>query len=229
MTNANDILMGSGGAPTAKLSEGVTVAGRITAISQPYQEREYVRDNPGGGAPKFFPSGDPIMSFTVDIATEQRDPAIEDDDGTRRVYMDGARIKKAVRSAVQASGATGLNVGGHLSITCTHYDTPGDIRSGKNYAATYTPGAPANNVLMEQQAAAAPQQAPDSGFGVPQQQGPNPATQPDWAPQQPAQQATQPAQQATQAQPASPLPAGVDQSALLAAMQAAGFQLPAQQ
>lgn len=150
MTSINDILMGGGGAPSAKLVEGTTIAGRITAISEPYQEREYDKFNPGQGDLKFFKNGNPIMTFNVDVATSERDPDDEDDDGTRRIYMDGSRIKKAVKAAVLAAGATGLNVGGHLSITCTHYDTPGDIRSGKNYSATYTPAAPANGVLMGQ-------------------------------------------------------------------------------
>lgn len=149
MSNANDILFGSG-VPSAKLTEGITVAGRIVAISEPYQEREYDRDNPGGGKPKTFPSGDPIMTFNLDLDTGLRDPQISEDDGIRRVYMDGQRIKKAVRDAVRASGARGLSVGGHLSITCTHYDTPGDVRSGKNYTCTYTAGAAANNILMGQ-------------------------------------------------------------------------------
>lgn len=184
---ANDVLMGGGGAPTAKITEGVTLAGRILSISEPYQEREYDPNNPGNGAPKFFKSGTPIMSFWVDVATQLRDPSIEDDDGTRRIYMDGARIKKAVRAGVQAAGATGLNVGGTLSVTCTHYDVPGDMRSGKNYAVTYQPGSPANNVLMGAE--------PDQG---------NPSLAPGWAPQQPAYQA--PAPQAPVYQQPAPAP-----------------------
>lgn len=190
---ANDVLMGGGGAPTAKITEGVTVAGRILAISEPYQEREYDPNNPGNGAPKFFKSGTPIMSFWVDVATPLRDPSIEDDDGTRRIYMDGSRIKKAVRAGVQAAGATGLNVGGTLSVTCTHYDTPGDMRSGKNYAVTYQPGSPANTVLMGAQ---------------PDQQG-NPSLAPGWAPQQPQQPAYQPPAPAPVAAPVQQAPAPV--------------------
>lgn len=174
---ANAVLMGGGGAPSAKFSAvGTVVEGRIVAISEPYQEREYFPSDPGNGPLKFFKNGNPIMTFNLDLATDQRDPAIEDDDGTRRVYMDGARIKKAVRAAVHAAGAPGLEVGGHLAITYTHDDVPGDSRSGKNYSVTYRPGAPANAVLMDQRevpepvaATPAPVAAPVTGQPSPEQ------------------------------------------------------------
>lgn len=198
---ANSVLMGGGGAPSAKLTEGVTLSGRIVAISDPYQEREYSPSDPGNGAPKFFKNGNPIMTFNLDLATTDRDASIEDDDGTRRLYMDGSRIKKAVRAAVQASGAPGLAVGGTLSITCTHYDTPGDVRSGKNYTATYAAGSAANTVLMGQQET--PPQAPAVVA-----QPANPA---------PASQAAQAAPVAAQQAPGGPTPEQV------AAVKAAGL------
>ena len=189
MSDANSILFGSG-VPSARLTEGITVAGRIVAISEPYQEREYDRDNPGGGKPKTFPSGDPIMTFHLDLDTGLRDPQIDDDDGIRRVYMDGQRVKKAVRDAVRNSGARGLSVGGQLSLTCTHYDTPGDVRSGKIYQCTYTAGAAANNVLMgQQEPPTAPAPAPQQyAPAAPQQYAPQPPPAPVApAPQQYAQ------------------------------------------
>lgn len=205
---ANDVLMGGGGAPTAKFkAHGDTYAGRIIAISEPYQEREYDPTNPGGGAPKFYPkSGDPIMTFNVDVATTLRDPSIEEDDGTRRIYMDGKRIKDAVRNAVRAVGAPGLAVGGTLSIAYVGDATPGDQRSGKNYQVTYT--APANNVLMG---------------ATPQQQAPAPA--------QPASQAQQVQQQqpVMQAAPAPAAQQAVDPGALAAFQAWQASQQQAQQ
>ena len=172
-SDANSVLMGAG-VPSAKIDLGLPpVTGRITAISEPYQEREYDPKNPGVPGPlKTFPSGDPIMSFSIDIATGQIDPSIENDEGTRRIYMDGGRIKKAVREAVKAAGAKGVSVGGWLSITCVSYDEPGNRQSGKNYAVQYVPGAPANDVLMGQ---AVGQQPP----------APPVAQQPAYPPQQP--------------------------------------------
>ncbi|QXT62738.1 hypothetical protein [Tessaracoccus palaemonis] len=214
MTNqstANDVLMGGSGAPAVKLTEGVTISGRITFISDPYQEREYDQNNPGNGAPKFFKSGDPIMTFYVDLATDQRDPSIEDDDGTRRLYMDGARIKKAVRSAVQAARATGLNPGSTLTISCIGYETPGDLRSGKIYQANYTPGNAASNVLMGTTVTGA--QAPAPSFAQPPQPAYQPpAPQPTYVP---------PAPQPTQQAPAATAPQFTPEQ--LAAFAAAGI------
>ena len=212
MSTANDILFGSG-VPYAKFdAPGVTWSGRIVAISEPYQEREYVKGDPGGGAPKTYPSGDPIMSFSIDLDTGLRDATIEGDDGRRRIYMDGARIKRAVRDAVKAAGARALVEGSHLSITYTSDEVPGDPRSGKNYAAQYTPGNPASNVLMGQQPAAPQyQQAPAQPY-APQQ--------PQYAPQQPVQAAPvqqQPPAPAAPAAPAGPTPEQ------LAAVTAAGL------
>jgi len=197
--SANDILMGGGGAPRAKFATiGDSVTGRITHISEPYQEREYDPNNPGGGAPKFYPkSGDPIMTFNVDLATDQRDPSIDEDDGTRRVYMDGKRIKDAVRAAVRAANAPGLQVGGTLTIAYVGDEVPGDARSGKQYQVSYVS---ATNAALMGDATPAQQTAPvmSTATGTPvvhQQAVPTPA--PAATPQ------PQPVQQA-QAAPAAP-------------------------
>lgn len=200
----DSILMG-GGAQQAKFATpGTTFAGRIVQISDPYQEREYDPTNPGNGAPKFFKSGTPIMSFYVDIDTGQRDPNVEDDDGIRRVYMDGQRIKKATKAAVLASGARGLTVGGHLTITYTSDEVPGDSRSGKNWTVVYQQGNAASNVLMGEQEAPA---APAATFNPVQAQ----QTGHGWGQQQPAPQA-----------PAAPAPAAAPGPAAVAAVKAAG-------
>lgn len=171
--SANDILMGGGGAPAwAFEAPGVRKVARITKPPQSKQEREYDPRNPGGGKPKFFPSGDPIMGVTVEVQTNERDPQDPDDDGKRTFYIEGKRLKEAVREAVRAAGANGLEVGGTLDVTLTHYDEPNDRKSGRNWQISYT--LPGNNVLMDQ-----PQQG---GF----QQAPPPATlPPQYQPAQP--------------------------------------------
>lgn len=157
--DANALLMGGGGAPTWKFDgEGVRSTGTITAPPQAKQEREYDPTNPGGGNPKFFPSGDPIMGITVEVQTDQRDPSRHDDDGKRTFYIEGKRLKDAVRDAVRAAGASGLEVGGKLDVTLTRYDTPGDRRSGRNWSIVYTPAG--NAALMGEQAPAAAAPAP---------------------------------------------------------------------
>lgn len=226
---ANSVLMGGGGAPAYKFTTpGETLSGRIVAISEPYQEREYDKLNPGNGALKTFKNGNPIMTFNIDLLTTLRDPSIEDDDGTRRVYMDGARIKKAVRAAVQAAGADGLAIGATLSITYTHDDVAGDPRSGKNYQVTYQPGSASNNVLMgqqhEQPAPPAPAYAPPAPPTPPAQAytppaPPAPPAQPAPTPQTP------PAPQPTAAPPAQAEPATASgpNEQQLAALRAAGI------
>lgn len=138
--SVDEILMGGGGPPAAKFdTPGATVGGRIVTRPQAYQEREYDPNRPGGGDPKFFPSGDPIMGINVDVQTSFRqDP---DDDGVRRLYIQGKRLKNAVRDAVKAADAKGLEVGGELTVTFTHREDPEDKRSAKYYDVTYVPAA----------------------------------------------------------------------------------------
>lgn len=160
-SDANAILMSGGGAKSMKFEDpGTSYEGTITAPPEVRQEREYDRDNPGGGAPKFFPSGDPIMGIIVTVQTDRRDDA--DDDGKRTFYVEGRYVKEAVRNAVRASGARGLEVGGHLKVTFTHREDPMDKRSRKHWDVTYTPAG--NAALMsghaEQATAPAPAVAP---------------------------------------------------------------------
>ncbi|MFF2621279.1 hypothetical protein [Oerskovia jenensis] len=160
--NANDVLMGGGGVPSAKFATpGDSIKGRIVAPPQAYQVRDYDRNNPGAGELKFYPSGDPIMAIYVDLATDLRDPSIEDDDGIRRVYVEGRYIKEDVRNAVRAAGAPGLEVGATLELAFTHREDPEDKRSRKFWRARYLPAG--NATLMSPDApvvAPAPVQAP---------------------------------------------------------------------
>lgn len=156
--DANALLMGNGGGgPTWKFeNEGVRKVGTITEPPTARQEREYDPNNPGGGALKFFPSGDPIMGILVTVQTDER--TSPEDDGKRTFYIEGKRLKDAVRTAVRAAGAPGLEVGGKLDVTLTHYDTPGDRRSGRNWKVVYTPAG--NAALMGDHPDPAPTQAP---------------------------------------------------------------------
>lgn len=193
--SANDILMGGGGAPSWNFEgPGVRKVARVTKPPQPKQEREYVPNQPGAGKPKFFPSGDPIMGIVVEVQTDERDPSDPDDDGKRTFYIEGKRLKEAVREAVRAAGGAGLEVGGTLDVTLTHYDIEGDRKSGRNWQVTYT--LPGNNVLM---GAPAQQQAQPPATLPPQHQPAQPPqqyAQDPWAGQPPQQQGMSPQQQA---------------------------------
>lgn len=161
--DANDVLMGGAGSPAWKFEDpGTTHEGTIAAPPQAKQEREYDRDNPGGGALKFFPSGDPIMGIVVEVQTNEREPGNPEDDGKRTFYVEGRYIKEAVRNAVRAAGARGLEVGGHIKVTFTHREDPMDKRSRKYWTVSYTPAG--NAALMGDQA---PQTAPTPAPAAP--------------------------------------------------------------
>ncbi|WP_191563407.1 hypothetical protein [Janibacter melonis] len=91
-TDANVFLMGGPGAKAWKFEDpNTTRTGTIKAPPIARQERDYDPNNPGGGAPKTFPSGDPIMGIVVEVQTDERDPSDHEDTGTRTFYIEGLR------------------------------------------------------------------------------------------------------------------------------------------
>ncbi|WP_406419992.1 hypothetical protein [Streptomyces sp. NBC_00842] len=136
--NANDFLMGGGGAPSASFpTPGTKIGGTITEPPTVQQQRD-LKD----GKPKFWDDGNPMMHLVVTIQTEQRDPTIDEDNGMRRLFVKG-QLKNAIAEAVRAAGAPGLQVGGILDVAYTH-DGPVSQRGfnpPKQYAARYTPAA----------------------------------------------------------------------------------------
>ncbi|MFJ8110463.1 hypothetical protein [Streptomyces sp. NPDC096132] len=168
--DANSFLMGGGGAPTAKFpTPGTVVGGHITEPPQVEQQRDIQ-----SGEKKFWNDGNPMMQLVVTVQTDQRDPAIDEDDGKRRIFVKG-QMKNAVADAVRAASAKGLEVGGILRVRYTHdgeqkqrgYSAP------KQYEAHYTPAAAAQ--LQNQPAATAPAAPPAQAYGqVPP--GVNPVT-----------------------------------------------------
>lgn len=141
--DANDVLFGTN-APTAKFDDpGTTFTGTIATPPRSFHEREYDPNNIGGGAPKYFPSGDPIYGLTIDIQTTLRDPSIQNDSGLRTIYVQGKRLKDALRDAVRAAGAQKLEVGSEITVTFTHREDPMDKRSAKHWTVNYVPVAQA--------------------------------------------------------------------------------------
>lgn len=131
---ANDVLMGGGGYPAAKFDQlRVWVGGTIVAKPTTRQETEYKT-----GVPKTYPkSGDPIYGLVVDVQTDQRTDT--DDDGVRRIYVEGRRMKDAVREAVIASGAPGLEARGQLFIAWVGEEQGQGSTPAKLYEARYYP------------------------------------------------------------------------------------------
>lgn len=137
MSSANDFLMADG-LPSAQFpAPGTTVSGRVVRIGEPVQQRD-MKDN----QPKTWDDGQPMMMLPVDVATEQRDPTVPDDDGVRRIYIRGQMLK-SIRTAVRAAGAKGLELGGVLSVTYVRdgVSKQRGFNPPKEYAATYIPPA----------------------------------------------------------------------------------------
>jgi hypothetical protein len=130
--DANRLLMGSAGPPAARFDTiGDTASGTITAL-----DTQQVRDFATGN-PRTYPDGNPIMQI---VAT------LNGDDGENfRIFFKPA-IREAVRNAVTAAGADGLEVGGKLAVRYTS-DEPVVSGTGFNpkklYQAKYEPPAPA--------------------------------------------------------------------------------------
>lgn len=180
MSNANDWLMGGGVKSATFGAIGARNAGYIVRQPEVVQQRDYTT-----GEPKFWDDGSPMQQLVVQLATDQRDPADAEDDGTRALYVKG-QMKNAVRDAVRTTGAPGLEVGGYLDV---QYVRDGEAKKRgmnppKEYTAAYTSAANA--------ALGAPGQAP-AAPPAPTQAAPtaSPAAQ-------------QVAQQAAMPQPAQP-------------------------
>lgn len=158
--DANTILMG-GGVPSAKFETvGASARGTVDNITAS-QQTDFTT-----GELLTWPNGDPRMQVLVDLATEQRDPAVADDDGRRRLYIKGKNLTAAVREAVRKAGAKGLEVGGLLTVTYIGDGTQEKrgINAPKLYEASYRPpdhAAAANAALGLAEPAATPPAAPD--------------------------------------------------------------------
>lgn len=206
MNSANDFLMGSGAASAKFETIGTVVTGTIVKEPVVQQQTDITT-----GEPKYWSDGKPREQLQVILATQQRDPSDPSDDGHRALYVRG-ELTKAVRAAIKASGAKGIEVGGTLAVTYTGNGQPPKpgFSGPKLFAVTYAPPLPqAANAFLGADQPPAPQ-APAPVYQAPQQPQPDP-----W--NSPAAQAPAFAQQAPAPAPAAP--AGVSPEAL-AALQA---------
>lgn len=132
--DANAFLMGTGGdgTPWAKFpAPGTKVAGKVMVKPEKRQQLKYKTNEP-----LFWDDGKPRMEIVFRLDTGVTDPSVEDDDGVRELHAKG-KMLKAIREAVLAVGAPGVEPGSYLAVEHTHKD--GDF---KEYRAEYTPPAP---------------------------------------------------------------------------------------
>ena len=151
----NDLLFGSG-VPTAKFPvAGTTVKGTIVK-AESTQQTDF-----DTGKPKFYDdSGKPMMQIEVTLRTEDRDPEIDNDDGTRRLFVKGHMLV-ALRAAVKQAGATDLSAGDSLAVKYVEDGEPTRRVEPppKQYVAQYKIGtSPAGASLLGDSNAAPPQE-----------------------------------------------------------------------
>ena len=134
MADANDFLMRSGAKSATFPTIGTTVKGVIAREPELSQQRDF----DDRSKLKFWDTGEPMMQVVVILATAERDPEDDDDNGERGLYLRG-NILKAVQVAVKEAKAKGLAVGGKLAVK---YSGDGDqpkkgLAKPKLYKAAY--------------------------------------------------------------------------------------------
>lgn len=165
MSNASESFLAGGGPASAKFPNvGDGVEGTIKTEPTVEQQRHIET-----GEPLTWKDGNPRMQMVLTLATDQRDPADEDDDGTRRLFVKG-NLRKAIQEAVTKAGRKQLDVGGKLAVA---YVGDGEktnpaFSAPKIYKAVYTPpnGAEAAAAFLAAQPAAAPAAQPAQATGV---------------------------------------------------------------
>ena len=127
------------GSPSAKFDViGKTVRGTVTDF-----EITQARDIDTGN-PATWPDGNPKMQLVITLATDERDPSIEDDDGTRRIFAKKpSGMLKAISEALKTAGAK-LEVGAVLAVQYTGDGEPTKrgFNAPKNYKAQINPAPP---------------------------------------------------------------------------------------
>jgi hypothetical protein len=142
----NDFLLGGGGASAKFDNIGDTVTGTITVTPELRQQTDFATKKP-----QFWDDGEPKMQVVVNLATDQRDPSVDDDDGQRNIYIKG-QMQQATRDALKAAGAKGLEVGGTLTVAFIGTEPTNAGSPKKLYAVSYVPAAA--NFVNGQQAPA---------------------------------------------------------------------------
>lgn len=113
---------------------GTFVTGTITAVHPP----EPVID-PATRQPSTDKTGRTKMQIRIELATDQRDPADEFDDGSRTLYVK-SWMSNAIGEALRKAGKAEPEIGGKLTVTFTAEEpsAPG-LNPAKKYTAAYVP------------------------------------------------------------------------------------------
>src|SRR5689334_18604665 len=99
--DANALIM-RGSIPSATFPEVGTVhEGVITGLGT-MQAREF-----GTQKPATWPDGEPKMQAVITLRTQEHDPALENDNGVRNLYVSSKGMRDAIAAAVKKAGAEG--------------------------------------------------------------------------------------------------------------------------
>lgn len=157
MTSADDFFSSnSKGASFPTI--GASVAGTITRIGD-----EINQTIPGSGEPVYYQrgprKGQIKKQLPITVQTDERDPAVDNDDGQRTIYFKG-NMKGSFMKELRNVGAPGPRVGGYLKVTYVK-DIPGEgAFPAKDYEVRYAPPQPQQGGNADQFFQAPPAQQP---------------------------------------------------------------------
>jgi hypothetical protein len=122
--------------PACRFPErGTTWAGEILDM-EVRQQRDL------DGNPLTWDDGTPRMQLVVTLQTDARDPSIDDDDGRRRLFVQGG-MRSALRDALRRAKVRKPEVGGHITVTYVDDEPPRrrGFSPAKRYRVEYRPPA----------------------------------------------------------------------------------------
>lgn len=111
---------------------GDSISGTITAVHPP---EEYTDPK---GVKKTDKNGNAMLRVRIELATEERNPEIEYDDGARTLYVT-SYMTDAVGIALRNAGAQkeGPELGGKLTVTLSELVPNPGLNPSKKYTAVY--------------------------------------------------------------------------------------------
>lgn len=137
----DDFLFGGGAKAFAFDDIGDTCTGTITDLTT--QQQTSIE-----GEKLEWSDGSPRMQMVITLATDERDPANENDDGKRTLYAKGGRfdiasgrgtsMRDAIAEAIKAAKAPGIRVGDRLAVSFTGMGVK--RKAGQNAPKLYSAG-----------------------------------------------------------------------------------------
>lgn len=134
--SVSSFFSGGGGNGVSFPTVGSSVTGTISAVHPP----EPVTD-PVTRQPSVDKTGRVKMQVRIELATDERDPADEFDDGSRTLYVK-SWMSNAIGEALRKAGKSEPEIGGKLTVTFTSEEpTAPGLNPAKKYTAVYVPPA----------------------------------------------------------------------------------------